>query len=48
MICNAVFIKEIKKYINNRLKIILTAGNYSDEAVVSRERVYAFSKWVEN
>lgn len=48
MICNAVFIKEIKKYINSRLKIILTAGNYSDEAVVSRERVYAFKKWVEN
>lgn len=48
MICNAVFIKEIKKYINSRLKIILTAGNYSDEAVVSRERVFAFKKWVEN
>lgn len=48
MICNAGFIKEIKKYINSRLKIILTAGNYSDEAVVSRERVYAFKKWVEN
>lgn len=48
MICSAGAIKEIKKYINSRLKIILTAGNYSDEALVSRERVYAFKKWVEN
>lgn len=47
VICSAQAIKEIKTHINSRLKIILSVGNYLDEAVVSREKVTAFKEWVE-
>ncbi|WP_439506014.1 LytR/AlgR family response regulator transcription factor [Sediminibacterium sp.] len=47
IICSTRSIREIKTYINSRLKIILAAGNNSDEAVVSREKVTAFKEWVE-
>ena len=47
IICSTRSIREIKTYVNSRLKIILAAGNNSDEAVVSREKVAAFKEWVE-
>ena len=47
VICSGAAIKEIKHYINSRLKIILKAGTHTDEAVVSRERVQAFKEWAE-
>ncbi|MES1214503.1 MAG: LytTR family DNA-binding domain-containing protein [Bacteroidota bacterium] len=47
IICNIKAIKEIKTYLNNRLKILLQAGKNRDEVIVSRERVHAFKSWAE-
>ena len=47
VICSIVAIKEIKTYLNSRLKITLEAGKYNCEAIVSRERVQAFKEWAE-
>jgi DNA-binding LytR/AlgR family response regulator len=40
-------IKEIKTYLNNRLKIMLQAGKNREEVIVSRDRVHAFKSWAE-
>lgn len=45
IIVNADSIKEIKTFINSRLKIHLAANKQSEEVVVSRERVQAFKEW---
>lgn len=47
VMCSTQSIREIKTYINSRLKIILSAGANTDETVVSRERVQAFKEWAE-
>ena len=46
-ICHLSAIKEIKSFINNRLKITIQAGTHRDEVIVSRDRVYAFKEWAE-
>jgi two-component system, LytTR family, response regulator LytT len=40
-------IKEIKRYLNSRLKISLTSGNLKEEIIVAREKVAAFKAWAE-
>jgi DNA-binding LytR/AlgR family response regulator len=45
VICSIAAIKEIKTYLNSRLRIIMRAGNHSSEAIVSRERVQDFKDW---
>lgn len=47
VICSISSIKEIKTFINNRLRILLQAGRQRDEVIVSRERVNAFKAWAE-
>ena len=47
LICSITAIKEIKTYLNSRLKISLQAGKHNSEAIVSRERVQAFKEWAE-
>lgn len=48
VICSTQSIREIKTYINSRLKVTLSAGNNTDETIVSRERVQAFKEWAES
>jgi DNA-binding LytR/AlgR family response regulator len=38
-------IRDIRTFINSRLRISLHAGQSMDEAIVSRERVQAFKQW---
>lgn len=38
-------IRDIRTYVNSRLRISLLAGKLADEAIVSRERVQAFRQW---
>ncbi len=45
IIVHANCIKEIKTFINSRLKIHLSAGKQYEEVVVSRERVQDFKEW---
>jgi len=45
IIVSALSIKEIKTFINSRLKILLSAQKHNEEVVVSRERVQAFKEW---
>ncbi len=45
IIVHANCIKEIKTFINSRLKIHLSAGKLYEEVVVSRERVQDFKEW---
>jgi len=40
-------IRDIRTYLNSRLRISLVAGNLNDEAIVSRERVQAFRQWAD-
>jgi DNA-binding LytR/AlgR family response regulator len=40
-------IKDIRAFMNSRLRIALQAGVRDDEAIVSRDRVPAFRKWAE-
>jgi DNA-binding LytR/AlgR family response regulator len=40
-------IKDIRTYLNNRLRICLIAGKQNDEAIISRERVQAFKEWAD-
>jgi len=47
LIGNAASIREIRSFMNSRLRISLQAGNRENEAIVSRERVPAFRKWAE-
>jgi DNA-binding LytR/AlgR family response regulator len=47
MICGIRSIKEVRIYLNSRLKIHLLAGTQTDQAIVSRERVTAFKAWAE-
>ena len=47
VICSIHAIKEIRSYLNSRLKISIAAGSQTDEAIVSRERVTAFKSWAE-
>jgi two-component system response regulator LytT len=47
VICSIHAIKEIRSYFNSRLKISISAGSQTDEAIVSRERVNAFKSWAE-
>ena len=45
IIGNVNAIRDIRTYMNSRLRISLHAGNLNDEAIVSRERVQAFKQW---
>jgi two-component system response regulator LytT len=47
IICNISSIREVKNYMNSRLKIAIQAGVKTDAAIVSRERVNAFKVWAE-
>jgi two-component system response regulator LytT len=47
IIGNANAIRDIRTYMNSRLRIGLLAGNQHDEAIVSRERVQAFRQWAD-
>ena len=47
VIANVTSIKDIRSFMNSRLRIALHAGIRDDEAIVSRERVSAFRKWAE-
>jgi DNA-binding LytR/AlgR family response regulator len=40
-------IRDIRTYVNSRLRICLVAGNQRDEAIISRERVQAFRQWAD-
>jgi two-component system, LytTR family, response regulator LytT len=40
-------IKDIKRYLNSRLKISLNTGNVKDDIIVAREKVAAFKAWAE-
>ena len=46
-ICSIHAIREIRTHVNSRLKISLRAGQQSEEAIVSRDRVPAFRTWAE-
>lgn len=46
-ICSIHAIREIRTHVNSRLKISLKAGQQSEEAIVSRDRVPAFRSWAE-
>ena len=48
MIVHSKMIDLIKPYYNNRLKLNLKKVKLSEEIIISRERVCAFKKWVEN
>jgi two-component system LytT family response regulator len=47
MIVHSKAIELIKPYSNNRLKLVLKNISFSEEIVVSRERVQDFKKWAE-
>jgi two-component system, LytTR family, response regulator LytT len=47
IIGNVNAIRDIRTYMNSRLRICLSAGNHNDEAIVSRERVQAFRQWAD-
>jgi two-component system response regulator LytT len=47
VIANVSSIRDIRTFVNSRLRISLQAGVRDDEAIVSRERVSAFRKWAE-
>jgi DNA-binding LytR/AlgR family response regulator len=47
VIANVSSIKDIRAFMNSRLRISLQAGVREDEAIVSRERMPAFRKWAE-
>jgi DNA-binding LytR/AlgR family response regulator len=47
IIGNVNAIRDIRTYMNSRLRICLLAGNHNDEAIVSRERVQAFRQWAD-
>jgi two-component system response regulator LytT len=47
IIGNVSAIRDIRKYMNSRLRVCLLAGNQNDEAIVSRERVQAFKQWAD-
>lgn len=40
-------IRDIRTYVNSRLRISLHAGSQTDEAIISRERVQAFRQWAD-
>lgn len=46
VISNISSIKEIKTYLNKRLRISLQAGKNKEEIIISRDRVQAFKAWV--
>lgn len=45
VISNISSIKEIKTYLNKRLRISLQAGKNKEEIIISRDRVQAFKAW---
>lgn len=45
IICSSSAIKEIKTYLNSRLKVTLQAGKQQEEAIISREKVQEFKQW---
>ncbi|MGC4036145.1 MAG: LytTR family DNA-binding domain-containing protein [Chitinophagaceae bacterium] len=47
VISNISAIKEIKTYLNKRLRIFLQAGKNREEVIISRDRVQAFKAWAE-
>lgn len=48
VIVSAFSIRQVKPYLNGRLKIQLTGGKEIPEIVVSRERVSDFKKWADS
>jgi DNA-binding LytR/AlgR family response regulator len=47
VIANVSSIRDIRAFMNSRLRISLHAGPRDDEAIVSRDRVHAFRMWAE-
>jgi two-component system, LytTR family, response regulator LytT len=48
IIVKARAIDQVRPYINSRLKIVFKAGQQTEEAIVSRERVNDFKNWANN